>query len=85
MARRLANVIYDLTEHKSLERDFQLRGQMRDASGSVMHHIAEGFDAGSDVEFTRFLRISRRSASEMQSQHWNQTYDQRPHRIFAEE
>ena len=33
-----------------------------------MHNIAEGFDAGSDAEFIRFLKISRRSASEVQSE-----------------
>ena len=33
-----------------------------------MHNIAEGFDAGSDVEFVRFLKYARRSASEVQSQ-----------------
>jgi len=67
-ARELANVVYDPTDPKVFRRDFQLCGQMRDASGSVMHNIAEGFDAGSDAEFIRFLKISRRSASEVQSQ-----------------
>ncbi len=33
-----------------------------------MHNIAEGFDAGSNPEFIRFLKISRRSASEVQSE-----------------
>jgi len=33
-----------------------------------MHNIAEGFDAGSDSEFIRFLKMARRSASEVQSQ-----------------
>ncbi len=33
-----------------------------------MHNIAEGFDSGSNREFGRFLRMSRRSASEVQSQ-----------------
>ncbi len=33
-----------------------------------MHNIAEGFDAGSNKEFVRFLRYSFRSASEVQSQ-----------------
>ena len=67
-ARELANLIYDLTNERSFGKDFQLRDQMRDAAGSVMHNIAEGFEAGSDAEFVRFLKISRRSASEVQSQ-----------------
>lgn len=33
-----------------------------------MHNIAEGFDAGSDREFIRFLKYARRSASEVQSE-----------------
>ena len=33
-----------------------------------MHNIAEGFDSGSDAEFVRFLKISRRSSSEVQSE-----------------
>ena len=67
-ARELTNMIYDLTEQKGFSRDLRLRDQMREASGSVMHNIAEGFDAGSDAEFIRFLKISRRSASEVQSE-----------------
>ncbi len=67
-ARELANLIYDLTSQRSFGKDFQLRDQMCDAAGSVMHNIAEGFEAGSDAEFVRFLKISRRSASEVQSE-----------------
>ncbi len=33
-----------------------------------MHNIAEGFDAGTNAEFMRFLKIARRSASEVQSE-----------------
>jgi len=33
-----------------------------------MHNIAEGFDAGTNLEFIRFLKMSRRSASEVQSE-----------------
>ncbi len=66
-ARQLANIIYDLTGHQSFSRDFQLRNQIRDAAGSVMHNIAQGFDSGTDPEFIRFLKIARRSASEVQS------------------
>ncbi len=67
-ARKLANAIYDLTEQAPFARDFKLRDQIRDAAGSVMHNIAEGFDAGYNVEFIRFLKLARRSASEVQSQ-----------------
>lgn len=33
-----------------------------------MDNIAEGFDAGSNREFVRFLQYSKRSCSELQSQ-----------------
>ena len=33
-----------------------------------MHNIAEGFDAGSNAEFIRFLRYAKRSCTEVQSQ-----------------
>ena len=67
-ARQLTNVVYDLTEKPPFSRDFRLRDQIRDAAGSIMHNIAEGFDAGTDLEFIRFLKIARRSGSEVQSQ-----------------
>jgi len=67
-ARQLANMVYDLTQHIDFARDFRLSGQIQDAAGSVMHNIAEGFDAGTNPEFIRFLKISRRSASEVQSE-----------------
>lgn len=67
-ARELTDIIHHLTNSNEFKKDFRLCGQIRDASGSVMHNIAEGFDAGSDAEFIRFLRISRRSVSEVQSQ-----------------
>jgi four helix bundle protein len=67
-ARQLANLIYDLSEHSKFAKDFRLSGQIQDATGSVMHNIAEGFDSGTNPEFIRFLKISRRSASEVQSE-----------------
>ena len=67
-ARQLANLIYDLSGGGEFRRDFELRNQIRSAAGSTMHNIAEGFDSGTDPEFVRFLKMSRRSASEVQSQ-----------------
>jgi len=67
-ARALANLVYDATEGGAFAKDFGLRDQIRSAAGSVMHNIAEGFESGSDAEFIRFLKYSRRSASEVQSE-----------------
>jgi four helix bundle protein len=64
----LANTIHSLTRHPEFLKDFRLRDQILDAAGSVMHNIAEGCDAGTDPEFVRFLKMSRRSASEVQSE-----------------
>ncbi|MGZ9164627.1 MAG: four helix bundle protein [Anaerolineales bacterium] len=62
------HLIYDLNEHPKFAKDFRLSGQIQDATGSIMHNIAEGFDSGTNPEFIRFLKISRRSASEVQSE-----------------
>lgn len=67
-ARELTNLVYDYTELDDFGKDYGLRNQIRRAAGSSMHNIAEGFDAGSRNEFARFLRMARRSASEVQSQ-----------------
>jgi four helix bundle protein len=67
-ARVLTNVIYDFTEHPRFTKDFRLCVQIQDAAGSIMHNIAEGFDSGTNPEFIRFLKMSRRSASEVQSE-----------------
>lgn len=67
-ARVLAGSIYFLTRKTKFARNFGLRNQIIEAAGSVMHNIAEGFDAGYDLEFARFLKTARRSASEVQSE-----------------
>ena len=64
-ARQLTNAIYDLTGNVNFSKDFRLRDQIQSAAGSTMHNIAEGFDAGSDLEFIRFVKMVRRSASEV--------------------
>lgn len=67
-ARQLANSVHGLTRQTEFARDFRLRDQILDAAGSVMHNIAEGSDSGTDPEFIRFLKMARRSASEVQSE-----------------
>jgi four helix bundle protein len=67
-ARELTNQVYDLTLNEAFKRDYELKKQIRRAAGLKMHNIAEGFDGGTDAEFIRFLKLARRSASEVQSQ-----------------
>lgn len=66
-ARTLARQVYDHTDQEGFGKDIALREQIRRAVLSVMANIAEGFDAGSDREFLRFLRYALRSTSEVQS------------------
>ena len=67
-ARELAEFVYELTRKDGFSRDWNLVNQIRDAAGSVMHNIAEGFESGYDPEFARFLKMARRSAAEVQSE-----------------
>lgn len=67
-ARELVKMVYEVTNLPAFSRDFGLRDQIRRAAVSVMSNIAEGFGAGSDADFVRFLGYARRSNSEVQSQ-----------------
>jgi len=68
IARELTSKVYSTTENPAFAKDFGLRDQIRRAVGSIMHNIAEGFDAGSNAEFVRFLQYAKRSCTEVQSQ-----------------
>ena len=67
-ARNLVNMIYDISNEGLFSKDFSLRNQIRGASVSVMSNIAEGFDRGTNREFTQFLIVTRAPASEVKSQ-----------------
>lgn len=68
LARELTQKVYGLTNKPNFSKDFSLKNQIRDAAGSAMHNIAEGFDSDSNKEFIRFLRYSKRSCTEVQSE-----------------
>jgi four helix bundle protein len=68
LAGEITGAIYRATDVDGFSKDFALRDQIRRAAGSVMHNIAEGFDGGSNAEFTRFLGYARRSCTEVQSE-----------------
>lgn len=67
-ARKLVNMIYDISDKEKFSKDFGLKNQIRNASVSVMSNIAEGFDRGTNREFIQFLIVGRASASEVKSQ-----------------
>ncbi|HJX10962.1 MAG TPA: four helix bundle protein [Candidatus Binatia bacterium] len=67
-ARELTFEIYEVTKRAPFSRDFELRGQIREASVSIMSNIAEGFDRSGTGEFIQFLSIAKGSAAEVVSQ-----------------
>ncbi len=66
-ARELVKQVYQVTRKAGFARDFGLRDQIQRAAVSVMSNIAEGFERGSNKEFTQFLFIARGSAGEVHS------------------
>jgi four helix bundle protein len=67
-ARELTKRVYQLSKQGDFAKDFELRGQMRSASISVMSNIAEGFERGGDKEFIHFLSTAKGSCGEVRSQ-----------------
>ena len=67
-ARELTRHVYMLSKQGDFARDFELRGQMRSASVSIMSNIAEGFERGGDKEFIQFLSTAKGSCGEVRSQ-----------------
>jgi four helix bundle protein len=66
-ARKLAQALSRRARQGAWFRDSFLANQARRCALSAMANIAEGFDSGTNREFNRFLRISYRSVSELQS------------------
>ena len=68
VAREISKEVYKLSGNGNFAKDFELKGQARASSGSMMDNIAEGFDRGSKNEFVQFLTIAKGSAGELKSQ-----------------
>jgi four helix bundle protein len=70
-SRELVKDIYsDFGKGTRGSRDFSFRNQIQKAGISIMNNIAEGFERKSDVEFARFLEISKGSCAEVRSMYY---------------
>jgi four helix bundle protein len=67
-ARKLSKEIILISRNTDLSRDFKLKEQIKDSSGSVMDNIAEGFERNGNGEFRQFLSVAKGSAGETRSQ-----------------
>jgi four helix bundle protein len=68
LARIYAKEIGELLRKETFDQEFGLKQQMKNASGSIMDNIAEGFGRGSKNEFVNHLTIAKGSAEESRSQ-----------------
>ena len=67
-AKRLAVMVYAMTQQGTFAKDFGLRDQIQRAAVSVSSNIAEGFSRSGNREFVNFLWIAKGSVAEVQSQ-----------------
>src|ERR1039457_3688500 len=67
-ARELTRHVYKVSKQGDFVKDFELRGQIRRASISIMSNIAEGFERGGDKEFAQFLSNAKGSCGEVRCQ-----------------
>ncbi len=67
-ARELCKKVRDLTSSGIFTRDFKLKDQIRDSSGSIMDCVAEGFERDGTKEFIQFLSVAKGSCGETRSQ-----------------
>ncbi|HLN73001.1 MAG: four helix bundle protein [Methylococcaceae bacterium] len=67
-ARELCKIIHHFTLRTSFSKDYQLVGQIKGSSGSIIDNIAEGFERNGNNEFLQFLSISKGSCGETRSQ-----------------
>jgi four helix bundle protein len=67
-ARAFSQRIFALSCEGTFAKDFALRNQINDATGSIMDNIAEGFDRGGRKEFIQFLAYAKGSTAESRSQ-----------------
>ncbi len=68
IAKKLAILIYQVTNENDFSKDFGLRDQIRKAAVSISSNIAEGEESGSNKMSIRYFYIAKGSSAEVQSQ-----------------
>jgi len=68
LARELCQDVFVLTTREGFSKDYGLKNQIGNSSGSVMDNIAEGFERDGNREFSQFLSIAKASCGECRSQ-----------------
>ena len=67
-ARKLANMVYRVTQNERFSKDFGLKDQVRRAAVSILSNIAEGFESQSQKMFVDYLGRAKASAGELRAQ-----------------
>ncbi len=67
-ARKLAALIYRLTQQERFAKDFGLKDQLRRAAVSVVSNIAEGFESQTQNTFIDYLGRAKASAGVVRAQ-----------------
>jgi four helix bundle protein len=76
-ARELCEIVDKLISKPAFSKNYTLKNQIEDASGSVMDNIAEGFGRASRLEFINFLTISMGSAAEVKKEEFGKVRNER--------
>lgn len=67
-AKKIAVLIYKLSNNGSLNRDLGLRDQLRRSAVSIASNLAEGDERNSNKESVRFFNIAKGSLAELRTQ-----------------
>lgn len=67
-AKKLAVLVYRLTQNERFSKDFGLKDQIRRASVSIVSNIAEGFESQTQNTFIDYLGRAKASAGEVRAQ-----------------
>ena len=66
-SRKVVTMIYQLTRHETIYKDYGLVNQLQRSAVSIMTNIAEGFERIHNKEKIQFYNVARASGGELRS------------------